>query len=162
MIQSLSTEARTIADLLSAAAVGATVSYADMSRALGVPIQQKRYILLRALAVANRESGAIYGAVRGVGYQRLAPQDAHILGAHARGRIRSTAKRAATHMTAALATANDLPDAAKRKAFAEINALSLLRHLASDKKVEAAAGEPKAEPVGVVMRRFAEAIGVNS
>lgn len=157
--QSLSVECRTLADLFSAAPVGGTISYADMSRAIGRNIADRRYLALRAMQVATRETGAIFGSVRGVGYQRLQPQDAHMLGAHTRGRIRRSAKRTADAIVAALQSTNNMPDDARRRAYAEVNAMHLVRHITTDKQVSAASPEPKAEPVAITMRRFAEQIG---
>lgn len=157
--QTLSAECRALADLFAAAPVGGTVTYAAMSHAIGRSIADRRYLALRAMQVATRETGAIFGSVRGTGYMRLKPQDAHMLGAHARGRIRRSAKRAADAITAAVQAANDMPDDAKRRAYAEVNAMALVRHITTDKQVSAASTEAKAEPVGVVMRRFAQQIG---
>lgn len=157
--QTLSAETRALADLFAAAPVGETVTYAAMSAAIGRSIADRRYLALRAMTVATKETGAIFGSVRGIGYQRLAPQNAHMLGAHARGRIRRSAKRTADAIVAALATANDMPDAARRAGYAEVNAMNLVRHITADKQVSAATPEPKAEPVAITMRRFAEQIG---
>lgn len=157
--QTLSAECRVLADLFAATPVGGTVSYSAMSQAIGRSISERRYLAIRAMHVATRETGAIFGSVRRIGYQRLAPQDAHMLGAHARGRIRRSAKRTAGAIIAAVQSANDMPDDAKRRAYAEINTMQLVRHISADKQVSAAASEPKAEPVAITMRRFAEQIG---
>lgn len=157
--QTLSAECRALADLFAATPVGGTVSYTAMSQAIGRSIGERRYLALRAMHVATRETGAIFGSVRRVGYQRLAPQDAHMLGAHARGRIRRAARRTASAIIAAIGAANDMPDDAKRRAYAEVNAMALVQHITADKQVSAAASEPKAEPVAITMRKFAEQIG---
>lgn len=157
--QTLSAECRALADLFAAAPVGGTITYDALTQAIGRPIVERRYLALHAMRVATRETGAIFGSVRGVGYQRIPPQDAHILGSHARSRIRRNAKRASDAISAALRATNDMPDAAKRKAYAEINSMALIRHLATDKQVAAGSPEAKAEPVAIVMRRFAQAIG---
>jgi hypothetical protein len=157
--QALNPEARALVDLFTAASVGAVVTYADMSAAIGRDIHARRHLIPRAMTLAAKEAGAIFGSVRGVGYQRLAATDAHMLGAHTRGRIRRSAKRTADAITAAVSAANDMPDEARRRAFAEVNAMGLIRHLATDKAVSATTAEPKAEPVAHTMRRFAEAIG---
>lgn len=158
--QTTNPDTRALADLLCATSVGGTVTYADMTKAIGRDIMSRRYLIPRAISLAAKEAGAIFGGVRRVGYQRLAPSEAHILGAHVRGRIRRSAKRTSDAITSALATANDMPDAERRRAFAEVNSLNLIRHLAADKRVAATVAEPKAEPVAIVMRRFAEQIGV--
>ena len=157
--QTLSAECRALADLFAATPVGKTVTYAAMSQAIGRNIADRRYLAIRAMHVATRETGAIFGSVRGAGYMRLKPQDAHMLGAHTRGRIRRSAKRAADAIVAAVQSANDMPDDAKRRAYAEVNAMALVRHITADKQVSAAASEPKAEPVAITMRKFAEQIG---
>ena len=157
--QTLSAECRALADLFAAAPVGGTVTYAAMSAAIGRSIADRRYLAIRAMQVATRETGAIFGSVRGIGYQRLQPQDAHMLGAHMRGRIRRGAKRTAEAIVAAIQSTNSLPDDAKRRAYAEVNAMQLVRHIAADKQVSAASTEPKAEPVAITMRRFAQQIG---
>jgi hypothetical protein len=158
--QSLSAECRALADLFAATPVGGTVTYAAMSQAIGRSIAERRYLAIRAMQVATRETGAIFGSVRGTGYMRMPPQDAHMLGAHTRGRIRRSAKRAADAIVAAIQSANDMPDDAKRKAYAEVNAMSLVRHITTDKQVSAASTEAKAEPVAITMRKFAEQLGV--
>lgn len=157
--QTLSTETRVLADLFAAAPIGGTVTWEEMSRAIGRNIMDRRYLALRAMAVANSECGAIFGNVLRVGYQRLPPQDAHILGSHMRGRIRRGAKRTSDTIIAAVQSSNDMPDEAKRKAYAEVNALGLLRMIATDRHVAAATPEPKPEPVAITMRRLAQQIG---
>lgn len=157
--QAANPDARALADLFKSVSVGAIVNYTDMTEAIGRNIHDRRHLIPRALTLAAREAGAIFGSVRKIGYQRLSPQEAHILGANARGRIRRTAKRTAEAISAAVSTANDLPDAEKRRAYAEINSLNLIRHIAADKQVSASEVTPRAEPLGIVMRRFARTIG---
>lgn len=157
--QTLNPEARALANLFAATSVGAVVTYAAMTAAIGRDIHARRHLIPRALTIAAKEAGAIFGSVRKVGYQRLAATDAHMLGAHTRGRIRRSAKRTAEAIVSAVSAANDMPDDARRRAFAEVNAMGLIRHLATDKAVSAVVAEPKAEPVAHTMRRFAEAIG---
>jgi hypothetical protein len=159
LVQTMSPDTAAIVALLTAASVGATVTYEQMSHAIGRPIGDRRYLLPAAIRIAARDHGAIFGTVRKIGYQRLPATDAHILGAHTRRRIRSSAKRAAEAIVSAVERANDLPDGAKRMAYAEVNSMSLIRHLATDKQVSAAPSEAKAEPIAIVMRRFALAIG---
>jgi hypothetical protein len=159
--QAISPDTRALADLFAAASVGDIVTYDQMSQAIGRPIAGCRYLALRGMAIANRETGAIYGNIIRAGYRRLPAQDAHMLGAHARGRFRRTAKRTSAAIVAAVSNANDMPDDARRRAYAEVNAMALVRHIAADKQVAAAApeAEAKAEPIAIVMRRFALAIG---
>ena len=155
----LSPETRALADLLSAASVGDTVTFDAMSAAINRPIASRRYLIFRALACVSEESGAVFGSVRGVGYQRIAANDAHMIGAHARRKIRRTAKRTADTITSAVHHANNLSDDDLRKAYSEVNALGLIRHLAADRVVRATPSETKPEPVGITMGRFARALG---
>lgn len=159
-VQSISPDTRAIADLLKATSIGDTATFSAMSAAIGRDIRARRHLIPRALTLASQEAGAVFGTLRGEGYRRLPAEDAHLLGAHARRRIRRTAKRTAELITSAATMANDLSDPARRRAFAEINALGLIRHLASDKAVSAThAAEPKAEPVALLMRRAARHLG---
>lgn len=157
--QALAPETRAIVDLLVSTPVGQTVTFAAMSGAIGRPIAERRHLIPRAMAIAAKESGAIFGGVRTVGYQRLPAKDAHLLGAHTRRRMQRSAKRTTDAIVAAVTMANDIPDAAKVRAYAEVNAMALIRHIATDKEVIAATVEPRAEPVALTMRRFARQIG---
>jgi hypothetical protein len=159
-VESLSPDTRALADRLVATQVGDTITFGQMSDAIGRDIAARRHLIPRAIAIAAREAGAIFGSIRGVGYRRLEPAEAHILGAHARQRLRRSTRRASDAILSAVTRANDLPEPAKLRAYAEVNALSLLRHLATDKVVSAAAGEAKPEPVAVTARRFAEHLGI--
>lgn len=158
--QTIAPDTQAIVDLLTAASVGDTVTFAAMSEAIGRPIKTRSHLIPRAIHIAARDHGAIFGSIRGVGYQRLAAHDAHLLGAHARRRMRRSAKRTSEAITAAVTKANDLPAAARRRAYAEVNAMALIRHLATDKQVTATVAEPKAEPLAVTLRRFAQQIGI--
>lgn len=157
--QTLSADTRALVDLLTATPVGQVVTFASMSNAIGRPIADRRHLIPRAMHLAAKESGAIFGGVRTVGYQRLPAQDAHLLGAHTRRRMRRSAKRTTDAIVSAISHANDMPDAAKVRAYAEVNAMALIRHIATDKEVLAATAEPKAEPVALTMRKFARQIG---
>ena len=159
IVQTLSTDTRALVDLLVATPIGATVTFADMTGAIGRPIQDRRHLIPRAMTIAAKEAGAIFGGVRTVGYQRLPAQDAHLLGAHTRRRMRRSAKRTSDAIVSAIAHTNDMPDAAKVRAYAEVNAMALIRHISADTEVLAATAEPKAEPVALTMRRFARQIG---
>lgn len=158
--QTLAPETRALADLFIATEIGGVVTFAAMTAAIGQDIATRRHLMPSALSVAARESGAIFGSVRRVGYKRIAPEDAHILGAHVRRRIRRSAKRAGDAMLSAITKANHVPEPAKARAYTEINSLALVRHIASDKEVTVSISEPKAEPVGVLMRRFAKQMGI--
>ena len=160
--EAIAPETAALVELLAATPVGEVASYTAMSSAIGRDIAARRYLIPSAIRHAAIQHGAIFGTVRGVGYKRLASTEAYILGAHARRRIRRSAKRASDAIVEAMSKANDMPDAEKRRAYAEVNALALVRHIASDKEVTATVAEPKAEPVAIVARRVAQAMGLVS
>jgi len=157
--QTIAPDTAAIVDLFVRASVGSTVTYADMTAAIGRSIAERRHLIPNAMRIAARDHGAIFGSVRAVGYKRLPAEDAHLLGGHTRRRIRNSAKRIVAAIVSAVERANDMPDGAKRRAYAEVNAMSLIRHIAADKQVSSASSDAKPEPVGIVMRRFAEQIG---
>ena len=157
--QSLGAETRALVDLLTATPVGQVVTFASMSTAIGRAITDRRHLIPRAMTIAAKESGAIFGGVRGIGYQRLAATDAHLLGHHTRRRMRNSAKRTTNAIVSAITHANNMPDGPKARAYAEVNALALIKHMATDKEVLARVSEAKAEPVAVTMRAFARQMG---
>lgn len=83
----------TLRDLLGALSPGETLSYRQMSAALKEKISGGSYILQRALAQAERETGAVFDNVFAVGFKRLAPRDMPGVGKKANNRIRRTARK---------------------------------------------------------------------
>lgn len=161
--ESLQAETRALVDLFVAAPINGVVTFSEMSRVIGRPIGLRRHLVPRAMRIASRESGAIFGNVRGEGYKRLAAEDAHLLGSTARRRIRRTAKRASEAIVAAVMVNNSISSEAKRKAYAEVNTMGLIRHIATDRAVAKAneiADDSKPEPVAIVAQRFAREIGL--
>src|SRR5215831_19991767 len=60
-----------VAELMMTASIDQIVRYEDMSRAAGCDVRQKRWIVLRAKHLINREHGIVMAPVRGIGYRRL-------------------------------------------------------------------------------------------
>jgi hypothetical protein len=154
-----SADVRAIAELLADTTVGETATYAAMSAAIGREIRDCRYIALRALKVVNDETGALFSAVRGVGYRRLPMAEAADVGQSARQRIRATSRRARKHITNAIAKANDLPSDLMRKVNAELSALGLIEHISRDKAVSDMGDEARPLPVAVAADSFMKHIG---
>lgn len=151
----ISAETAAIAARLREAAVGETVSYDELSAAIGRDIRKRRHLLYAGMRAVERETGAVFGTERGVGVRRLPTDEASKIGAHARKRIRRAAHRAAGRIDRAVKRANDLPDDVARKSYGEIATLRLLEHLSSDKaqpKQEKAPDRP--EPVAVTAARM--------
>ena len=151
-----SVDARALADRLLKAAVSETISLAELSRVLGRPITRHRHLLYTALGIAQREGGVVFHTIRGVGYQRLAPDAvAATVGTAARRHIRRTARVARRSITAGTSRINDLPPATQRRVAAEISALSLVEHITRDAIVMPKEDAPLApEPVAMTARRL--------
>ena len=160
-ITEISTEVRAIADRLAAVPVGETVSYGDLSEALGADVRVRRYLVLAAIRATNVEAGAIFGSVRGVGYKRLPAEDAHMVGALTRRRIRRAARRAEKTIVRAVAVANTMPEEAKLRAYREISVLGMIGHLTADRTAATAPLESRPQPVAHTMRALLAAIGAD-
>jgi hypothetical protein len=65
------TEVLAVAELIIATPIDQIVSYDDMSAAAGCDVRQKRWIILQAKALMNREHGIVLSPKRGIGYRRL-------------------------------------------------------------------------------------------
>lgn len=128
----ISPEVELLSDILMAVPIGGTISYEDLSRALDYDIRDRRHILMRALRRMSKD-GALFSAVFGVGYRRLPAEDAHLVGAQARKRIRRASRASIAKIEAAIASANDMSDAGRRRAYQETACLGLLAHLATDR-----------------------------
>jgi hypothetical protein len=134
LITELSAEARAVADLLLACPVGETVSLAAMSDAIGRNVTARRHIIATARRVAEREGGATFASIRGVGYQRIAAERAAaVIAPAARQHIARTARRARRSLTAAVAGANDLPPDVQRRTAHELGVLGLIEHAARER-----------------------------
>lgn len=155
----ISPDVRALAESMKAVPVGQTITYGALSDAIGRDVQRSRYLIMRAMTVARRETGAIFSNVIRVGYQRLPAEDAHKLGAYSRARIRRAAARSAKAIGTALAMANDVPDEAKRKASAEISALGLIQHLARDTHLPQPNDDAQPLPVALAARQFLDRMG---
>lgn len=156
----LSADVRALADYLLAAPVGSTVSLNALSKAIGSDVRLRRYLISKAIAVASREGGALFSTIRGVGYQRVPAEDAYLVGAGARKRVRGISRRAAGTITRAVSAANDLTDEARKKAFTEISSLQLLQHLSTDRSAKSVPPTDKPLPVAATMRAMASRIGL--
>lgn len=159
----LSADARRCADLLAATPRGETVSFATVTATIGRDINRCRHVLHTALRVAERETGACFASVRGVGYRRLAPEEIVKVGQTARARIRGYARRGRRTIQAGLAGANDLTPETQRQTAAELSSLGLLEHIARDRSLPAIS-ETDVRPLTVAdtAKAFMEKIGAVS
>lgn len=140
---------------------GDKVTYLDLNAAAGRDIQRTaRWMFPRAVDVAARDHGALFANIKGVGYQRLAVEDAHMLGSTARSSIRRKARRAKKRIVSAVSRANYVEPEACRKANAEISILGVIEHLSKE-----GAAKPQVEheaspqPVAITMQRLLREMG---
>lgn len=165
MIQTeLSADTRAVADLMIAAPIGGTVTFAAMSGAIGRDITSHRHIIVAARRVAQREAGAVFVTVPRTGYRRLPTEEvARIVGAAARQHIRRTAGRAKKAVAAGTANANDLPPDVQRRVAAEISALALIEHISRDAVARPADNGPtKPTPVAVTARALLRVVDAHA
>jgi hypothetical protein len=155
----ISTEVRALTDRFLETPVEGTITFADMSKAIGKSIHARRWIMQRVLHIASRESGAIFSSVRGVGYKRLSAEEASVVGSHARTRIRRTSRKASLVISRAVEMANQLSENGRRSAYREISSLQLLQHISTDKSVKATEqADDKPQPVAFTMKAMMDQI----
>jgi hypothetical protein len=155
----ISADVRILADAFLATPVGEMITFSQMSEALGADIDARRYLVQRAIQTASKESGAIFSSIRSVGYKRLPAEEIPAVGAHSRNRIRRITKRAASMLTRAMERANDMSDDDRRKTLSEISTLQMVNFLSSDRAIKNVTPSDKPQPVAVVLRAMASAIG---
>lgn len=131
----LSADARRCADLLTSIPRGETVTFTAISAAIGRDITRCRHVLHTAIRVSEREAGACFASVRGVGYRRLAADEIVKVGQTARARIRGYARRGRRTIQAGLAGANDVTPETQRRTASELSSLGLLEHIARDRSL---------------------------
>jgi len=156
LITEVSAETRAIADLLIACPIGETVTLASMSDAIGRDITKHRYIIASARRLVEREVGAVFTSVRGVGYKRLDVERAiGVVAPAARKHIARSARRASRSITAALSKANDVPTDLQRRAVYELGVLGIIEYAARERVKQTPEDTPtKPEPVAVVAKRW--------
>lgn len=152
------TEVNALREALAATPVGEVCTFDTLDTALGAPVRARRYLLLVALRQLNTDTGAIFGSVRCVGYQRLPADDAHTLGSTVRASVRRRSRRTSSSIANAVNAANDLTPAGRRRASGEIATLNMLAHIATDRTAKAAERDDKpptlAESLGGVLRHL--------
>lgn len=158
----LSPETRLLVETLHKVPIGAEITYADLSAALGLDVTgPARGTLNTARRILERDEGAVFVACRGTGLRRLKPEEAPDIGATGRRKIRRTAKRSLRAMQRLAATSNGLDPEAQRRLNAEITANGLLAKITEDKPVRAMESE-KTEPPAHAATAFLKAIGARA
>lgn len=151
----ISPDVSALVELFTETKPGDVISYEAMTRQIGRDIQIHRWLALRALDVAARDHGAVFANERGKGYARLHPEDAHSIGATARGRVKRIARKAGKVIRYALQRQNDISPEANRKANAEISVLGLMEHISANKfAAPTETHDKRAEPVAIIAQRM--------
>jgi hypothetical protein len=137
------TEILAVAELMMATPIDQIVSYDDMSTAAGCDVREKRWIILQAKALVNREHGIVLSPKRGIGYRRLGSESGvKHAGEKAIKRTRSAAKNGRETLRNALERANDIAPSELRHAYQRLTNLGLIEHLAQDKILRTMPDEP--------------------
>lgn len=132
------TEVLAVAELMMAASIDQIVTYEDMSRVAGCDVRKKRWIVIQAKALINREHGIVMAPRRGVGYRRLGSQTGvKHAGEKAMKRTRSAAKNGRKTLENALERANDITPSDRRHAYQRVTSLSMIEYLSQDKVAQA-------------------------
>ena len=153
-----------LAELFRACPVNELVTYAEMSKALGFAVHERRHLILNALAMVGQQDGIQFGVVRSMGYRRLAAHETHVLGVAARRRGRRLCHVAAHRIERTLQLTNDMPEDAKRAAYREIAGLRLMEHAGSDRiatKIEKATPADRPMSVAETLRATFANLGIH-
>ena len=137
------TEVLAVAELMITTPIDQVVSYDDMSAVAGCDVHQKRWIILQAKALVNREHGIVLSPKRGIGYRRLGSESGvKHAGEKAIKRTRNAAKNGRNTLENALGRANDIAPSELRHAYQRLTNLGIIEHLSQDKVVRAMPDEP--------------------
>ena len=152
------TEVQAICEALGSTPIGEICVFETIDAALGAPVRLRRYLLMDALLQLNKEAGAIFGSVRGVGYKRLPAEDAHTLGGTLRASVRRRSRRTSDAIANAVNANNDISPVGMRRAAGEIGTLNMLRHIATNRIAKATQRDDKpptlAESLSGVLRHL--------
>lgn len=151
----ISPDVAALVETLREVSPGAVVTYASLSEAIGRDVRKDRWLITSAQRIAAREHGAVFGNERNVGYRRLEVDQLPDVGSTARARVRIASRKAARFIRYGADRANDVRPETQRKINAEISALALIEHVATDKAAAPVkAHDTRPEPVAVSARRL--------
>lgn len=157
----ISPDTRAIADRLVAVSVGSIITHAEISAVVSRDIRSRMYLLYSAFKLVQNEVGAVFGSVRGRGYQRLEMEQVPTVGHAARRRIRKASRKASKSIVAVLAKANDVPNSVRLRANTELSVLGLVEHVAKDRNVKPSEDMvERPQPVAMAAQSFLRHIGV--
>ena len=149
---SRSTQTLALIEVLQAASIGAVVTYAALTEAVGEDVQgPARHYLYSAMKAVQSE-GIAFGTVRGQGVKRLTADEIPAIGDAALLHIRRSSKRARKRMRVADGM-NDMSNEARVKINATASLLGIVEHMATGKmarKAEAVATHGVLPPMALL------------
>lgn len=120
-----------------ACVVGDIVTHVEMREIAG----DKPWLHQQARKRANRQAGAIFRAVKGIGLERLPSGEAHAVGQTALHRIRRTANNTSDTIAHAVTKSNSVSDQDTIRAYATMNVLGLIGRQTYKQNVDAREAE---------------------
>jgi len=124
---------RAIADMLNACSIAKTVTYQQMTRAIGKDVRTVPYILGRARRLSNEETGAVFKTVRGTGCERMPANQAPSIDNTFRAHVRKGARGVVRMLSNAMEKANDLTPDEVRRGWQAITHQGMIGQLAQDR-----------------------------
>ena len=150
----IATDIEALSNFLAGLSSGATAEYSAMSAVLGRDVLGRgRYVLDRAVALAEEKTGALFENVRMVGIKRLAPTEATQVGKAVIAKIRRTASRGSERLDG---FRENLPPSEQIKLIAyrsQLGAVALVAENSGATKI-ATLGQSNTVPAGRVLELF--------
>lgn len=147
-----------ISELLRATPIGETLSYLDISKAIGRNIRSHHYILRAAQKRVEEEMGSLYSVVRSIGIKRLGSNEVSSVGLEAIRKVRRTARRGFQRLDTV--RTNDLLPSEATKIIAHKSQLGAIAFVADGRKTATLAAEAEKTgnsiPAGRVLEMFKE------
>lgn len=134
-IPEMSVETRLLLQRLEKAAVGETVSYAELTNLCGRDVQGPARGMLYSAMRATLSSGVVFATVRKTGVKRLADNEIVGVGEAAIPRIRRLARRSVRKLTA-VQDFDAMPNEAKIRHNTMVSMLGAVAHVTGSKTVK--------------------------
>lgn len=133
-----STQTLALIEVLQAAPIGAVISYAKLTEAVGEDIQTDARHYLYSAMRAVQADGLAFGTIRGEGIKRLTADEIPAIGDAALLHIRRSSKRARKRMRVADGM-NDMSNESRVKINATASLLGAIEHFSTGKAATKAA-----------------------
>lgn len=146
IVMELHHDTRIISQILADCSFGETITLEAITRTIGRDILGCRHLLYSAMRLVERDIGAVFCSVRGVGYRRISSDELAKVGQTSRSRIRGHARRGVRTISNGLAVANDISPTSLRDALREQSILGLVEHTSKD-RYSLALPETASEPM---------------